>query len=87
VRALTILLMSLGLLLGVGEAIVWHFTHWNYDTGWTLYSPLNDRPGNPWPRAGWWPTIVVFPISGLVLGALGSLVMSRLRWNLVRRPT
>jgi hypothetical protein len=52
--------------------------------GWTLYSPLNGPPSLATHHRGWWPTLLIFPVAGVVLGLLVSIGLSRLGATMVR---
>jgi hypothetical protein len=78
VKALTGLLTAIGLAAGVGAAAFWHWSRSYVTGGWTLYSPLNGPPSLPTHHPGWWPTLLIFPVAGVVLGLLASFGLSRL---------
>jgi hypothetical protein len=84
VRALQVLLASVGLVLGGAAALIWHYTRIRSgDYGWFAYAPLRTSAIYP-RRPGWWPTVLIFPSIGLVLGLLVGFGLTRLGWRFTR---
>lgn len=86
---LAIVLVGCGLLIGLGGAAVWHFTHYaTAEVGWIVYGPQaaqsqQIRIAAP-PYTSWWPAVALFPFIGAAAGAAISTYLNRRAWVLVR---
>jgi hypothetical protein len=73
----------LGLAIGIAAAAAWHWWRSSFSGGFIAYSP----PGSftlPMHHPGWWPTLVLFPLLGLVIGVVIAAILTRLGWALSR---
>jgi hypothetical protein len=76
---------GVGLLLGLGVAVVWHYTRLPGDIGWTVYgTPQGAVHISASPHPSWWPTLVAVPAVGVALGWFGGAELSRFGWRLSR---
>jgi heme/copper-type cytochrome/quinol oxidase subunit 1 len=58
---------TLGLVLGAIAAVTYHFTVTAQATGWFAYAPLSESIDHD-THPGWWPTAVIGPLLGALLG-------------------
>ncbi len=84
-RGLTGMLTAAGFVVGIAATALWHWSRSTISGGWTLYAPLNGPVRLPTHHPGWWPTLLVFPVLGALVGAFAGFVLGRLGWAMVRR--
>ncbi|PTR32297.1 hypothetical protein C8K36_1011349 [Rhodococcus sp. OK519] len=69
-----------GLVIGLFSAALWHVA---VDPG----VPVGRDPLRPWslpPGPGWWPSVVLLPLAGAVIGGLVAVRADAAGWRLVR---
>jgi hypothetical protein len=78
------LFAATGVAAGLAGAAVWHWARVEVG-GWTLYAPLNDQQFDvPTHHPGWWPSLLIFTVGGLIVGLAAGIALSKAGWTIIR---
>ncbi|MGH3332070.1 MAG: hypothetical protein ACRDPJ_12285 [Nocardioidaceae bacterium] len=84
-RALLVATASVGLLLGVGFAVAWHYVWMVHGEVWVAFTTGREPTELTWSdSAGWWPVMVIAPGLGAFVGFGLGWLLQRAGWRLSR---